>query len=72
MCSPEEIYQRTVVETNAANNFELDKNERNFEKLAIKAYTRSAADKTMNDPANIRHPLILLHIVEYLRDCIVD
>ena len=43
-----------------------------FELLAIKTYNRSAADKVMNSPDDIRPPQVLSKTVEYLRECIGD
>ena len=60
------------METGAANNFELDKNGSSFDKLAVKSYSRSAADKVMNEPHLIRPPHVLYLTITYLRDCIVD
>ena len=72
MCSAQEIHHRSEVESQAANAFELSTTGEMFNKLAIKAYERSAADKIMNDPQNIRPPEVLYTTVEYLRDCIAD
>ena len=71
MCSKEEIEQRGSLEVGAVNSFETDPRY-NEGKLFIKAYERSAADKVMNNPLNIRPPEVLYKCVEYLRDCIVD
>lgn len=54
MCSDEEKYHRQEVEVTSVNGFELDRNGGNFDKLAIKAFNRSAADKQMNNPKDIR------------------
>lgn len=43
-----------------------------FNQLAIKTYNRSAADKVMNQPDEIRPPAVLYKVVEYLRECIGD
>ena len=33
---------------------------------------RSAADKVINDPPEIRPPVVLYKVIQYIRDCIVD
>ncbi len=72
MCSDQEIHQRSVIENISVSPFEKTNENILFDKLAIKAYERSAADKVMNDPKNIRTPEFLYKTVEYLRDCIAD
>lgn len=72
MCSPEEVYQRGEVEVGGANHFELDRRGGRFASLALKAFQRSAADKVMDAPNNIRPPVVLYYATEYLRDCIAD
>lgn len=43
-----------------------------FKNLAVKRFERSAADKEVNLPQNIRPPVILRHVLSFLRDCIAD
>lgn len=53
-------------------NFELDRNENQFELFAIKEFGRSAADKIMDDPNTIRPPIVLYNTVKYMRDVLMD
>jgi|LauGreDrversion4_2_1035121.scaffolds.fasta_scaffold1305568_1 hypothetical protein len=56
MCSEAEILQRGTVEISSMSRFEKLSDGSNFDNMAIKVYNRSAADKVMNDPDNIRPP----------------
>lgn len=71
MCSQEEIHTRSEVEKGSLSNFETSKY-RPPADLAIKKFQRSAADKVLNLPSEIRPPVILNHVFNYIRDCIVD
>lgn len=72
MCPDNEIFQRGEVENSSIDGFEMDPNSDKFVNLAIKKYSRSAADKVMSDPQMIRPPVVLYKTVEYLRECIAD
>ena len=71
MCPQSEIDQQGGI-GRAVSPFETDSKGNNFEFLALKEYSRSAADKEMNAPEKIRGPKVLLTAVDYIRDCIVD
>jgi hypothetical protein len=71
MCSQEEIHTRSEVEAGSLSNFETSEF-RPASDLAIKKFQRSAADKVLNVPSEVRPPLILSHVFNYMRDCIVD
>jgi len=71
MCSAEEILERTVKEKGSLSNFEQSKYI-NSADLCIKRYPRPAADRVMNEKSEIRPPLIINHVMKYMRDCIVD
>jgi hypothetical protein len=43
-----------------------------FDQLAVKKYSRSAADMKMDDPVNVRPPEVLYNTVLYLGECIAD
>lgn len=70
MCSVEEIKQRT--DEYSISNFEVDQSGQKFASLAIKVYQRSAADRIMDKPSNIRPSTVLYLCIKYLRDCIAD
>jgi len=72
MCTPEEIYHRSEVEMGSISNFEQTRQGENFNNLAIKRFQRSAADKEVNQPGNIRPPPILYQVICFLRDAIAD
>ena len=59
MCTPEEIHHRSEVEMGSISNFEQTRQGDLFKNLAIKRFQRSAADKEVNQPENIRPPAIL-------------
>eukprot|EP00347_Sterkiella_histriomuscorum_P019184 403342615 len=71
-CSAQEIHRRLEIENLSASPFETDRNGDGFQKFAIKCYSRSAADKVMNEPTEIRPPEVLYKVIEYLRECVVD
>ncbi len=76
MCSEKEMKERE--ETNHLSDFEIDplisseSNKRAKKEFVVKAYRRSAADKVMDDPENIRPPEILLITLNYLLNEIID
>ena len=71
MCPPQEIYDRTHKEHGAKSNFEQKPDGSLFEELAVKRFKRCAAGNVDN-PAELRPPIILYHSFSYLRDCIMD
>ncbi|CDW85642.1 sac3 ganp family protein [Stylonychia lemnae] len=71
-CSDQEIQSRSEIDASSASKFERDRQGQGFPQYAIKAYSRSAADKVMNEVSEIRPPIVLYKIIEYLRDCIAD
>ncbi len=71
MCSAKEIFDRSEVEQGSLSHFEQSRLRPSAD-LCIKKYTRSAADKVLNNPEDIRPPVVIYHVVKYLRDCIVD
>lgn len=71
-CSEKEIHRRSQLEQLSASQFEMDDKGKSFDSFAIKEYQRSAADKIMNESSEIRPPIVLYKVVEYLRDCIID
>ena len=72
MCPQGEKYQRTEELVCAQDIFELTQLNTGFEELAVKRYSRPAADKITNNPDDVRSPLILFHVVSYMRDCLAD
>jgi hypothetical protein len=82
MCSDKEISDRE--ELNKINIFEVDPQRSFFDEglnrwvlkihkdYAIKIFQRSAADKKMDDPNNLRPPSVLLDTINYLLNNIVD
>ena len=71
MCSAAEVHTREEVEKGSLSNFETSKFRPSVD-LCIKKFQRSAADKVLNLPEEIRPPVVLYHVVKYMRDCIVD
>ena len=72
MCPLGERRERTEEMVCAQDNFELTQLRDGFEELAVKRFGRPAADKTRNIPDDVRSPLILFHVVSYIRDCLTD
>jgi len=72
MCTAEEIYRRTEVEMGSISNFEQTRDGKMFKDLAIKRFERSAADKDVKQPENIRPPIVLYQVISFLRDAIAD
>ena len=56
----------------------LERNPHTFEKtlfghnLYIKQYARSAADKLVNSPEKVRPPTLILLVVDFLKDVVID
>lgn len=71
MCSEAECYNRFEVEKGSLSNFEMSK-QRPPSDLCIKRFQRPAADKVLNTPSEVRPPIVIYHVVKYLRDCIAD
>ena len=42
------------------------------EKLCVKKYVRSSADKNFDNPDEIRPPIVIYNTFSYIRDCILD
>ena len=72
MCPAAEIHSRTFEEVLAQSHFELNQSRDGFEKLAVKKFFRPAAGAITNEPDAVRTPIVLYHVVSYLRDCIAD
>ena len=72
MCTAEEIYRRSEVEMGSISNFEQTRDGKMFKDLAIKRFERSAADKDVKQPENIRPPILLYQVISFLRDAIAD
>ena len=77
MCSEKEMNERE--EQNNLNLFEVDLsitrdylNKKIKPSFAVKAYARSAAEKVMDNPDNIRPPEVLTKTLNYLLNEIVD
>jgi len=77
MCSEKEMFERE--EQMDLNIFEVDPlispdymNKRVKKEFAVKRYTRSAAEKIMDNPDNIRPPEVLTKTLNYLLNEIVD
>jgi len=77
MCSEKEMMERE--EQNNLNMFEVDPsiskdylNKKIKKAFAVKAYARSAAEKIMDNPDNIRPPEILTKTLNYLMNEIID
>jgi hypothetical protein len=59
MCTAEEIYRRSEVEKGSISNFEMTSDGNVSKNIAIKRFERSAADKDVKQPENIRPPIVL-------------
>jgi len=83
MSHPRDIKQRT--DENSLNIFErINTQSKNAlsslninpatsaEKLCIKHYERSSADKNFDNPDEIRPPIVIYNTFSYIRDCILD
>lgn len=68
MCDPEQLADQDRQQS----NFEKDYNGENYPILAVKKYVRSDAGKEMNNPENIRPPMVLNLTTRYLMTVILD
>jgi hypothetical protein len=68
MCDPEQLNDVS----RQASHFERDLSGGQYETLAVKRFQRSDAGKEMNNPDNIRPPVVLNLTMKYLREVLVD
>jgi hypothetical protein len=72
MCSHEEFIKRTEIEQGSLHHFESNKVGGKAAELCVKRFSRSAADSEKQIPSEIRPPIVVAYVVEYLRECIAD
>ena len=72
MCPHEEFIKCTQDEQGSLHHFESNKVGGKAEDLTVKRYSRSAADSEKQIPSEIRPPIVVALVVDYLRECIAD
>jgi hypothetical protein len=72
MCSHEEVIKRTQVELGSISHFESNLAGDTAAELCVKQFSRSAAGSEKQIPSEIRPPIVVAFVVDYLRECIAD